>query len=179
MEFIEKTLDSKTVYDGKIIKVLKDDVELSNGQTSIREVVKHSGGVVILALRDECEECKVLMVKQYRYPAAKALLELPAGKLEPGEDPLEAAKRELREESGCVAKNWQSLGFIYTSTGYSDEKLYLYKASDLEFVGECPDENEILQDCEFYLKDIITKIKIGEINDAKTICALARGCCFE
>lgn len=175
MNFCEKTIKSNKIYDGKIINVIKDDVELSNGKNSIREVVEHSGGVVILALRGEGENCKVLMVEQYRYPVKKALLELPAGKLEKNENPLEAAKRELKEEVGCEAKNWQSLGYIYTSPGFSNEKLYLYKATDLFFTGECPDENEILQDCEMNLNDVIEKIKNGEINDAKTICAIMRG----
>lgn len=166
----ETTIETNIIYDGKIIKVLKDDVELSNGKKSIREVVQHSGGVVILALKDT----KVLMVEQYRYPLKKAILELPAGKLEKGENPDEAAKRELEEETGYKAKTWKSLGFIYTSPGFSDEKLYLYKATDLEFVGESPDDGEILQCNEFLLNDVLKMVEIGEINDAKTICAIMR-----
>ena len=92
MEFNEKTLQSNVVYDGRIITVLSDSVELSDGHKSFREVVKHSGGVVILAFKDEDT---ILLVKQYRYPIGETVLELPAGKLEKGEDPFEAAKREL------------------------------------------------------------------------------------
>ena len=115
------------------------------------------------------------MVKQFRYPLKNALLELPAVKLEKNEDPFEAAKRELTEETGYTAKNWQDLGCIFTSPGYSDEKLYLYKATDLEFVGECPDEGEILIEYEYTPDEIKNMIKNGEITDAKTICAVMRG----
>lgn len=204
MNLNEKTLETKIVYDGKIMRVLKDDIELSNGKKCFREVVEHSGGVVVLAIKNggpqvachcdcltqksqsqvqchsncltqENQNDKVLMVKQFRYPIKKAILELPAGKLEKGEDPDLAAKRELEEETGYRAKNWTPLGFIYTSAGYSDEKLYLYKATDLEFVGECPDEVEILQCSELFLEDVLNMVQDGEINDAKTICALMRG----
>lgn len=175
MELIEKTLDSKVVYNGKIITVFKDGVELSTGKTSCREVVKHSGGVVILAICKKDGVDKILMVKQFRYPLKDAILELPAGKLEKGEDPLEAAKRELTEETGYIAKNWQDLGYIFTSPGYSDEKLYLYKATDLEFVGECPDDGEILIEFEYTPDELKNMIKNNKITDAKTICAVMRG----
>lgn len=125
MEFKEKTLDSQMMYDGRIIKVYKDNVELADGKKSFREVVRHSGGVVILAFKDEDT---ILLVKQYRYPIGEIVLELPAGKLEKGEDPFEAAKRELEEETGYCANKWTDLGYINTSPGFSDEKLYLYLA---------------------------------------------------
>ena len=175
MDLIEKTLTSDVVYDGKIITVFKVEVELSTGKTSFREVVEHSGGVVIFALCKKDGVEKVLMVKQFRYPLKHALLELPAGKLEKGEDPFEAAKRELKEETGYVAEKWQDLGYVFTSPGYSDEKLYLYKAEDLEFVGECPDEGEILIEYEYTIDEIKKMIKNNEITDAKTICAVMRG----
>lgn len=211
MNFTEKTLNSKTVYDGKIITVLKDDVEVANGHKSFREVVKHSGGVVVLAIKtpsnnkdcshsehkiqrffayaqdDRCEESRsnensaitndetVLFVKQFRYPMKEVLLELPAGKLEYGEDPFTAAKRELEEETGYCADKWTDLGFVYTSPGYSDEKLYLYKAEQLHFTQCHPDEGEILQPLEINIDDAIKMINNGEINDAKTLCAFLRG----
>ena len=152
MDLIEKTLTSDVVYDGKIITVYKDEVKLSTGKTSFREVVEHSGGVVILALCKKDDIEKVLMVKQFRYPLKQALLELPAG-----------------------AKKWQDLGYVYTSPGYSDEKLYLYRAEDLEFVGECPDEGEILIEYEYTIDEIEKMIKNNEITDAKTVCAVMRG----
>ena len=170
MNFTEKTLNSKTVYDGKIITVLKDDVEVADGHKSFREVVKHSGGIVVLAIHED----KILFVKQFRYPMKEVLLELPAGKLEYEENPFEAAKRELEEETGYCADKWTDLGYVYTSPGYSDEKLYLYKAENLHFTQCHPDEGEILQPLEIKIDDAIKMINNGEINDAKTLCAFFR-----
>ena len=175
MDLIEKTLTSDVVYNGKIINVYNDKVEISTGKSSYREVVEHSGGVVILAVHKKDNIEKILMVKQFRYPLKQALLELPAGKLEKDEDPFEAAKRELTEETGYIAKNWEDLGYIYTSPGYSNEKLYLYKATNLEYVGDCPDEGEILIEYEFSTDEIKKMIQNGDITDAKTICAFMKG----
>ncbi len=171
MEFTEKTLKSETIYKGKVITVLKDDVELSDGKKSLREVVRHSGGVVILALKED----KILMVRQFRYPSKVTMLELPAGKLEYGEAPFPAAKRELEEETGYIAEKWTDLGFVLTSPGYSDEKLYLYKAENLKFVGCHLDDGEILEPLEFDKEQVFEMIKTGEISDAKTLCAILRG----
>ncbi len=171
MKFEEKTLSSECVYDGKIMKVCRDDVEIATGKKSFREIVHHSGGVVIAALKDENT---ILAVKQFRYPLKQTIVELPAGKLESGENPDLAAARELEEETGYKAKNWKSLGFIYTSPGYSDEKLHLYLATDLEFVGEHPDDGEILKVYEFPLDNFIEDVKNGKISDAKTVCAIMR-----
>ncbi len=174
MEFEEKTLNSELVYNGKVITVLKDDVELADGHRSFREVIVHSGGVVIVALKDKDT---ILMVKQYRYPLKSVNIELPAGKLEIGENPDEACKRELEEETGYRAKNWKSLGYINTTPGICTEKLYLYLAGDLEFVGEHPDLGEIIKCYEYKLSDIYEMINNGQINDSKTICALSRAFC--
>lgn len=166
----EKTLNSQVVYDGKIITVRRDEVELANGRKSFREVVEHSGGVVIVALKGD----SILFVKQFRYPIKEVITELPAGKLEKGEDPDNACERELEEETGYRAKHWTSLGYIYTSIGFCDEKLYLYLAQELEFVGEHPDDGEILENYEYKIKDVEKMIQNGKINDAKTICAIHR-----
>jgi len=176
MDFTEKTLNSKTVYEGKVITVVKDDIVTSNGHKSFREVVLHSGGVVIAAMKDENT---VLFVKQYRYPLKSVISELPAGKLEKGENPDLAAKRELEEETGYRAKIWKSLGYINTTPGICTEKLYLYLAQDLYFVGEHPDDGEVLKLYEYKLPEIYRMIAGGEINDAKTICALTRAFCKE
>ena len=171
MEFTEKTLSSKVAYDGKVVHVEYDEIETADGHKSFREVVRHPGGVVIVA---ETNEGKVLLVKQYRYPLAKTNLELPAGKLEYGENPDEACKRELEEETGYDAGTWESLGYINTTPGICDEKLYLFLATDLYYDAPCPDDGEIIEAYEYKLDDIFEMIKNGEINDSKTICALMR-----
>ncbi len=176
MEFQEKTLTSECIYNGKVIDVLRDEVEIATGRHSYREVVKHSGGVVMVAIKEinSKKDAKILLVKQFRYPINQVVFELPAGKLEKGEDPNLACKRELEEETGYRAQNWKSLGYINTSPGFCDEKLYLYLATDLEFVGEHPDEGEIIQAYEFNLSEVKEMIYNGQINDAKTICAIYR-----
>ena len=170
-ELFEKQLTSQKIYEGKVFEIYKDNVELSTGYKSFREVVKHNGGVVIVAEKDE----KILFVKQFRYPTQEALYELPAGKLDKqNEDIIDAAKRELEEETGYIAKNWESLGFIWTSPGFCTEKLYLYKAIDLQFKGQHLDEGEVLNYLEIEKEKVFQMIKSGKINDAKTICALMR-----
>lgn len=169
--FEEKTLSKTKVFDGKFVKVASYDVELSTGQKGLREVVHHPGGVVVVAQKDAET---ILMVKQYRYPIKIVSLELPAGRLEPNENPDLAIKRELEEETGYIAKTWKPLGFIYTSPGICDEKLYLYHATDLEFIEQRPDDGEIIEHFEYKINDVFQMIKAGELNDSKTICALTR-----
>ena len=171
MNFEEKTLDSKYIYQGNVIDVRYDNVELSTGQKSVRIVVEHPGGVVIVAKKTSDT---ILMVEQFRYPIKQTSFELPAGKLEKGEEPFPAAQRELEEETGYKANKWENLGYINTTPGFCDEKLYLYFATDLEFVGEHPDDGEIIKAHEFKIDEVFEKIKNGEINDSKTICALTR-----
>ena len=176
MNFEEKTLSETKAFEGKFVQVSTYGVELSTGRKAIREVVKHPGGVVVVAQKDEhtTQNSTILMVKQYRYPIKQVSLELPAGRLEIGEDPDLAIKRELEEETGHIAKTWKSLGHIYTTPGICDEKLYLYYATDLEFTKQNPDEGEIIEYFEYNLEEVFELIKSGEINDAKTICALSR-----
>lgn len=170
----EKTISSKTVYSGRIIDVKFDEVEISTGKRSWREVVEHSGGVTMCAVNNG----KILFVKQYRYPLKQDLLELPAGKLEKGENPDEACRRELEEETGYKAASWKFLGNIHTSAGFCNEKLYLYLAQDLEFVGKHPDEGEIIENYEYPTDEVKSMIKNGEITDAKTICAFYKALYF-
>jgi ADP-ribose pyrophosphatase len=169
--FEEKTLSERKAFDGKFIKASVYDVELSNGQKAIREVMHHPGGVVVVAQKDENT---ILMVKQYRYPIKQVSLELPAGRLEKNDNPDERIKKELKEETGYVAKKWKSLGYIYSTPGICDEKLYLYYATDLEFIEQTPDDGEIIEFFEYKINEVFEMIKKGEINDAKTICALTR-----
>lgn len=169
--FEEKTLSERKAFDGKFIKASVYDVELANGQKAIREVMHHPGGVVVVAQKDENT---ILMVKQYRYPIKQVSIELPAGRLEPNDNPDERIKKELEEETGHIAKTWKSLGYIYSTPGICDEKLYLYHATDLEFKEQKPDDGEIIEFYEYKIDEVFDLIKSGEINDAKTICALTR-----
>lgn len=139
MNLTEQLLSRREIYHGRIIDVQVDTVSLPNGNTSTREVVRHPGGVGILALDDE--DCAVL-VEQYRYVFGRTLLEIPAGKREPGEDPLTTARRELREETGAEATHWQPLGAVLPSPGCYGEVLHLYLARDLTFGATHPDADE-------------------------------------
>lgn len=170
-KYTEKKLASENIYKGIVFDVVKDKVELSNGLIRNREIVKHNGGVVILAEKDN----KILMVKQYRYAVGQALYELPAGKLDKeNEDILSAAKRELLEETGHSAKDWKSLGFIFPTPGFCDEKLHLFYATNLTFDKPNPDEGEIIEHFEVELNKVFEMIKSGEIVDSKSICALMK-----
>lgn len=170
-KLFEKTINSQEVYKGKVFTVTRDDVELSDGNKTIREVVHHNGGVVIAAEDDD----KILMVRQFRYPTKEVLYELPAGKLDKeGEEILDAAKRELEEETGHIADTWDSLGFIWTSPGFCTEKLYLFKASKLTRTHQHTDEGEILEYIKIDKEEVFKMIKDGRINDSKSISALMR-----
>lgn len=171
MEFTEKTLSSKRAYNGKVVVLDYDEIVTADGHKSFREVIRHPGGVVVVAEKDKDT---ILLVKQFRYPLKSVSLELPAGKLEKGENPDDAIKRELKEETGYVAKTWKSLGYIFTTPGICDEKLYLYYAKDLTFTQPDPDEGEVIQALEYNINDVFQMIKNGEINDSKTLCALLR-----
>lgn len=170
-QFEEKTLSEMNVFDGKFIKVSSYDVELANGRKALREVMHHPGGVVVVAQKDADT---ILMVRQYRYPIKQVSLELPAGRLEPNDNPDTRIKKELEEETGHTAKTWKSLGYIYSTPGVCDEKLYLYHATDLEFKKQKPDDGEIIEFYEYKIDEVFDLIKKGELNDAKTICALTR-----
>lgn len=166
----EKTFSSEIKYTGCIINVRMDDVILSDGQEHFREVVEHPGGVVIIPIT---KDNKIILVKQWRHPIHEELIEFPAGKLARGEDPFLAAKRELLEETGFSAENWESLGFIYTAPGFCDEKLYLYKAYNLTFSETKPDYGEIIEPLTIDINQAWGMIKEGKITDAKTIVGLS------
>lgn len=167
MDFFEKRTGGKTIYNGKILKLISDDVLLPDGSSSKREIVRHSGGAAVLLVTDN----KVLLVRQYRYAYGKEIYEIPAGKLDGNEDPAEGAARELKEEAGYAAE-LEHLIDIYPSPGYTDEIIHLYYAKSPRFVGQKLDEGEFLN-CEFIpLERVIKMIEAGEINDAKTVTAL-------
>jgi len=167
---MEKKLTSKKVYDGNLLKVYEDEVLCFNGNKSRREYIKHPGGVCILGFVDN----KAIIEKQYRYAYDEVLYELPAGKLELGEDPKEAGLREFEEETGYKADNLISLGCMYPSCGYSDEIIHLYYAKNIKKTHTHLDEDEQI-DIEFMpLETLLEKIDNNEIRDAKTICLVDR-----
>lgn len=168
----EKSLSRQVIYEGNSYEFYADTVELPDGRETVRELVKHPGGVAILAV-DQDEN--VVMEEQYRYAIGQVLQEIPAGKLDkiPGELPLEAAKRELREETGRLAGEWKYLGKIYPSPGIVSEVLYLFLAKDLSMGERQLDSDEFIHVKLMPLAQLKEKIAAGEIYDCKTICALS------
>ncbi|NLT13259.1 MAG: NUDIX hydrolase [Clostridiales bacterium] len=171
MEFFEKQISTKTVYQGRIVNVRNDIAELKNGHHVPREVVEHPGGVAVVAVDDN--GC-VMMVRQYRYPMGEELLEIPAGKLEYCEDHCDCAVRELSEETGCTADHIVFLGPIYPSPGFSKEILYIYLATGLVRGAAHPDEDEFLSVEAVPMETLINKIMAGEIKDGKTIIGILK-----
>lgn len=167
-ELIEKTVKKNYVYEGKIIKVRCDDAVLSNGRACRREVVEHPGGTSVLYVQDG----KILLVKQFRYAFGEAIYEIPAGKLNVGEDPKEAARRELSEEAGVEAKELTLISEYYPTCGYSAEKIYIYEAHDCVQGTAHPDEGEFLNVEYMPVEEVWQKIRSGEIKDSKTIIAV-------
>ena len=168
MDYIEKTLKKNYIYQGKILNLRCDDAELPDGNPCKREIVEHSGGACVLYVGNGA----VLMVRQFRYAYGESLYEIPAGKLNEGEDPMEAARRELEEEGGIRATHLKLLFINYPSPGYTNEKIYIYQAMDGEKVAAHLDEGEYL-DAEFIpLEKAKEMLKKGELRDGKTIIAL-------
>lgn len=168
MTFEEKTIESCRLYEGSIINLRKDKVTVQNG-VSYREIVEHNGGAVLAALTDSG---RMVMVRQYRKPANRVMLEVPAGKIDPGENPNEAAVRELKEETGYTAGRVRPLTEFYPSVGYSEEKLYLYLCTDLHPGETCFDENEAIDVEEYSVDELLAMVMAGRIEDAKTIIAI-------
>lgn len=167
--FTEETLVSTQVFDGKLLKVFADKVRLPDGHESLREYVKHPGAVVIIAVLDNG---RLLFERQYRHPLRRVFLEIPAGKIDPGEHILDTARRELREETGYKARVWRHLGTLHPCIGYADERIEIFWAQGLSFVGAELDHGEILEVCEMSLSDALLAVRDGDITDAKSIAAL-------
>lgn len=165
MKLFEKTLASETKFEGRIIQVLLDDVELEDGSRSKREIVCHNGGVTVAALTAADE---LLFVRQFRYPYKEVLLELPAGKLEKGEDPFEAVQRELLEETGCVGAHYVSLGELYPTPGYCGEIIRLWACRVQTDGAQKLDDGEFLEVERIPLKKAVEMVLQNEIPDSKT-----------
>ena len=171
MDMTEKQLRRETVYDGRILRIFRDTVLLPGGKEGVREIADHPGGVAIVAIDEN--DC-VLTVKQYRYVFSRVLEEIPAGKLERGEDPDAAALRELREETGAVPERFSKLGRIIVSPGCYGEVLHLYLAEGLHFGQTSPDEDEFLEVCRMPFSVLYERVMRGEIEDAKTVCGILK-----
>lgn len=169
----EKKIDSTLVYDGKIIKVFKDSVSLEGASDSVREVVRHKGATAVLAVN---EEGFAYFVEQFRYPIEKPLFEVPAGKIDDGETPLECAKRELLEECGLLAETWTDLGPMLSSPGFCDEVIHLFLAENLSEGSPDPDEDEFLDIVKLPLAEVLGRLRKNLIPDAKTQVLILRGC---
>ncbi|AWB45071.1 ADP-ribose pyrophosphatase [Paenibacillus sp. CAA11] len=163
----EKTLSTRSVFEGKVVSLHIDTVELPNGETATREIIRHPGAVAVLAVR----EGRILLVDQYRQALGRCELEIPAGKLEKGEEPSEAAKRELEEETGYRAGKITLLHSFYTSPGFADEIIHLYLAEELTSGEASPDEDEFLELYEVSAEEAKNFITEGRISDAKTVLA--------
>ena len=163
---IEKYVDGKVVFDGKIIRLEHWQVELPNGHLALREVACHPGASAVVALD---EEGRIIMVQQYRAPVGRLTLEIPAGKLDSAdEDPLECAKRELSEETGLLADSWKKLTVLETTPGFCNERIHLYLATGLKQGETHPDEDEFVATTRMPLAEAVARVMNGTFRDGKT-----------
>ena len=167
---MEKEIQRTLIYDGKIMQVTREEVELENGEHAYREVVYHHGGVCILAVKAH----QIILVKQFRYPNRIQTIEVPAGKLEKDEDPQDCAFRELEEETNNRARDMKFIMKVLPSPGYTSEWLYLYEAIDFEEVNDAlaGDDNEFIDIIKLDIDEAYQKVLDGEIVDAKTVIAI-------
>lgn len=171
MEFKEEMVSQETVYEGVIVNVRRDKARLMDGRITNREVVEHPGGVAVFAMDDQG---RVALVRQYRYPMGEETLELPAGKLEPGEDPRDSGLRELAEETGLVPGTFEDMGCLYSSPGILAERIYLYFAKDLTQGPTHPDDGEFVETVWLPYQDLVDKAQRGEIKDGKTLVGILK-----
>lgn len=171
MNLEEKQISAEYKFKGKIVNLRVDEALLPNGATALREVVEHNGGICVVPITENGE---VLMVEQYRYPYSEVVLEIPAGKRDGDEEPLEGGKRELKEETGATAANYTFLGELYPTPGYCGEIIYMYLATDLSYGETDPDEDEFLNIKRIPLEEAVEMIMNGEIKDAKTQTAILK-----
>lgn len=158
-----------TIYKGRVVDFNLEEAHLPNGKTVQLEMVRHPGASAVVPMRDDG---RVVLIRQYRHAAGGMIYEIPAGRLNLGEDPLDCAKRELAEEAGQQAAIWERLGAIFTTPGFTDEKIHLFLASKLTPVTQSLEHDEVIEVVELPFSDVITMIRQGEIVDGKTICGL-------
>lgn len=169
MKLDEKKIRSSRIYDGVLLKVWKDDVELPDGSRSVREYLKHPGAAVMIPVLPDGQ---IMLIRQYRYPIHAEVIELPAGKLDPGETRLQTAKRELEEEIGYTAGKFTELTEIHPCIGYSDERMWIYLAEDLTKSVVNPDHDEFIDLMPLSLEEALKLVWSGRITDVKTIIGL-------
>lgn len=170
-ELTEVQVSSEEIFHGKIVHLFRDQVRLPNGKVTTREVIRHPGAAAVVPLT---EEGNVILVRQYRYPFAQVMLEIPAGKLDPGEDPLVCARRELTEETGYEAEEFVSLGVFYPSVAVIDEQIHLYLARGLTFRATNPDADEFLNVEQRPLSAMVEEVMRGVVPDGKTQAAILK-----
>ena len=170
MDKQEKCIKSNLIYSGKILSLYKDEIITPNNITTYREIVRHKGGVCCLSIKDGY----IYFVKQYRYAYSKEILELPAGKLEENEDPIDAIKRELREEIGFISNNIEYMGYMYPSVGYTDEVIHLFYSSSNDLTDVDRDIDEFIDIVEIKIEDCYRMLDNNEFEDAKTIILLSK-----
>ena len=168
-DFTETMLESTSVYRGGFFEVFRDRVRRPDGKSAVREYIRHPGAVMMVPLLDEHT---VILVRQFRYPAGRHFIEVPAGKMEPGEEPLATAKRELVEECGYEAASWQHLTTLHPCIGYSDERIELYLARDLHHVGSGPDDGEFLEVLPTPVDQALEWVTLGKITEVKAVIGL-------
>jgi ADP-ribose pyrophosphatase len=168
-DLTERRLSSRLVYDGKLLKVRSDTVRLPDGGAAEREYIEHPGAVAVIALTDSGE---LVMERQFRYPLGRDMIEIPAGKIDPGEDPLATARRELQEETGYTAAEWTHVATINIAIAYSDEHIEIYLAKGLKQERAKLDEEEFLEVFTLPLATALAWVRDGRITDSKTVSAL-------
>jgi len=167
---IESCISSEQIWQGKLLDVRRDRVRLPDGSEGVREYVTHPGAVVVIPV---LSNGKLILERQYRYPVGMVMLELPAGKIDPNEEPLLTAQRELREETGHVADQWSHLGTMHPTIGYANERIEIFLAEGLSSLGQNDlDEGEFLELVELSLDEAMQAVREGELTDGKTLSAL-------
>ncbi len=169
MKLEEIRKSTEIIYDGKIIRTERDIAILPDGSEAVREVVRHPGGVGVIAVDDNGY---VYLVRQFRYPFSKITLEIPAGKLDAGEEPQAAGERELMEETGLLASHIEKLGSFYASPGFCDEEIHVYLATNLKQGDARPDEGEFVECEKIHLSELVKMVECGDIKDGKTVVAI-------